>query len=276
MVVSINTNAGQLLALQALSRTSAQLRVATERVTTGLKVNGPEDNPAVFAIAQNLRGEIAGVTAVKTALSLGAATVDVAIDGATAVSDLLTEMKAKAVQASQGGLDAATQTALHEEFTALRSQIVTIVGTADFNNKNLIESGATAHNVLSSVEGSAITVSAQPIDSTTLVIHTASLTDATQAGTAVTAVSQAIVTVSSALTALGTAAKRIDIQQEFTGKLVDVLKEGVGALVDADLAEETALIEALQIKEQLGVQALSIANGAPNAILQLFAANNAR
>ena len=275
MVISINTNPGQLLALQALAKTSSELRVSQLRVTTGLKVNGPQDDPAAFAIAQNLRGEIAGITAVKTALSLGAATVDVAIDGATEVSDLLTEMKAKAVQASQSGLDAATQSTLHEEFTALRSQIVTIVGTADFNSKNLIEAGATAHNVLSSVEGSVITVSAHPIDSTTLVIHTATLTTASQAGTAVTAVSQAIVTVSTALTSLGTAAKRIDIQQEFTGKLIDVLKEGVGSLVDADLAEETALIEALQIKEQLGIQALSIANGAPSAILQLFAANNA-
>jgi flagellin len=53
------------------------------------------------------------------------------------------------------------------------------------------------------------------------------------------------------------------------------LKEGVGNLVDADLAEETALLEALQIKEQLGVQALSIANGAPQAILNLFLATNA-
>ena len=85
-----------------------------------------------------------------------------------------------------------------------------------------------------------------------------------------TAVSQAIVVVSSALTTLGTAANRIEIQQDFTGELVDVLKVGLGALVDTDLAEDTALIEALQIKQQLGVQALSIANGAPKAILGLF------
>ena len=220
--------------------------------------------------------EIASVAAVRTTLSLGQSTVDVAIDGATAVSDLLTEMKAKAVQGSQSGLDATTQDSLQQDFTALRSQIVTVVGTADFNNKNLIESGATNLNILSSVEGSVIVVSAQSIDTTTLVIHTAALTDATQAGTAVTAISQAIVTVSSALSSLGAAAKRVEITQDFTSKLVDILKEGVRNLVDADLAEETALLEALQIKEQLGVQALSIANSAPQAILNLFLATNAR
>ena len=81
---------------------------------------------------------------------------------------------------------------------------------------------------------------------------------------------------SSALSSLGAAAKRVEITQDFTSKLVDILKEGVRNLVDADLAEETALLEALQIKEQLGVQALSIANSAPQAILNLFLATNAR
>jgi len=265
-----------MLALQALRKTSGQLAQSTLRITTGLKVNGPEDDPATFAIAQNLRGDIAAVTAVKTTLSLGKSTVDVAIDGATAVSDLLTEMKAKAIQASQSGLDATTQGSLQQEFTALRSQIVTVVGTADFNNKNLIESGASNLNILSSVDGSVIVVSAQSMDIITLTIHTAALTNASQAGTAVTAISNAIVTVTTALSSLGSAAKRVEITQNFIGKMVDVLKEGVGNLVDADLAEETALLEALQIKEQLGVQALSIANGAPQAILNLFLATNRR
>ena len=222
----LNTNAGAMLALQALRKTSGQLAVSTLRITTGLKVNGPQDDPATFAIAQNLRAEIASVAAVRTTLSLGQSTVDVAIDGATAVSDLLTEMKARAVQGSQSGLDATTQDSLQQDFTALRNQIVTVVGTADFNNKNLIESGATNLNILSSVEGSVIVVSAQSIDTTTLVIHTAALTDATQAGTAVTAISQAIVTVSSALSSLGAAAKRVEITQDFTSKLVGHFEGG--------------------------------------------------
>lgn len=159
---------------------------------------------------------------------------------------------------------------LHEEFTSLRSQIATVVGTSDFNGKNLIDAGATNLNVLSSVDGSTITVSATPIDTTSLAIHTASLSTASQAVTAVTAVSQAITEVSVALTSLGTGARRLEIQQDFTTSLVDVLKEGVGNLVDADLAAESAQIEALSIRQELGIAALSIANGAPNALLGLF------
>lgn len=245
MVVSINSNAGTNAALQALNRTSRDLATAQLRITTGLKVNGPKDDAATFAIAQNLRGEVAGASAVKTALAMGESIVVVAIDGTTAVSDLLVEMKAKAVEASQSGIDASSQTALHEEFTSLRSQIVTVVGTADFNGKNLIASAATNLNVLSSVADSTIAVSAQSIDTTSLVIHTASLATASQAATAVTAVSTAITEVSSALTSFGTAAKRLEIQADFTTKLIDVLNQGIGKLVDADLAAESAQVEAL-------------------------------
>ncbi len=270
MAMSINTNAGAMIALQSLSATTRNLETTQMRVTTGLRVAGPKDDAATFAIAQNMRGDIAGMGAVKTNLALGQSITNVAIDAGKAVADLLIEMKAKAVQASQEGLDTDSYTALHQEFTSLRNQIESIVATAEFNGKNLIDSAATDLKVLSTVDGSTITVTKQSIDTTTLGILTISLTNATVAATALTAVSQAIIDVSNALASLGSGAKRIDIQADFTGKLMDILKQGVGNLVDADLAQESANLQAFQIKQQLGVQALAIANAGPQAILSLF------
>ncbi len=270
MAMSINTNAGAMIALQSLSATTRSLETTQMRVTTGLRVAGPKDDAATFAIAQNMRGDIAGMGAVKTNLALGQSITNVAIDAGKAVADLLIEMKAKAVQASQEGLDTDSYTALHAEFTSLRDQIASIVATAEFNGKNLIDSGAADLKVLSTVDGSTITVTKQSIDTTTLGILTIALTDATVAATALSAVSQAIISVSNALASLGSGAKRIDIQSDFTGKLMDILKQGVGNLVDADLAQESANLQAFQIKQQLGVQALAIANAGPQAILSLF------
>ena len=113
-------------------------------------------------------------------------------------------------------------------------------------------------------------------DATTLSIHTAALSNSTVAATALTAISRAIISVSNALASLGSSAKRVDIQMEFTGRLMDILKQGVGNLVDADLAEESANLQAFQIKQQLGVQALAIANAGPQSILNLFAAQPLR
>ena len=101
MVMSVNTNAGAMIALQSLTKTTNMLSTTQFRITTGLRVNGPKDDAATFAIAQNMRGDIAGMSAVKTNLSLGQSVVSVAIDAGTAIADLLTEMKAKSVPDSK-------------------------------------------------------------------------------------------------------------------------------------------------------------------------------
>jgi flagellin len=124
--------------------------------------------------------------------------------------------------------------------------------------------------VLSTVDGSTITVSAQKMDTTTLTINTTSLTSSSGASSALTAINTAMTLVTDKLAALGSAAKRIEVQSDFTVKLVDILRAGVGNLVDADLAEESANLQALQIKQQLGIQALAIANSGPQNILALF------
>jgi flagellin len=270
MAMSVNTNAGAMVALQNLSKTNKSLEAAQFRITTGLRVNGPKDDAATFAIAQNMRGNIAGMSAVKTNLGLGISVTTVAVEAGKAISDLLIEMKAKAVQASQAGLSADSYTALNQEFTSLRNQITTIVETAEFNGENLISSDAADLAVLSTVEGSTITVVAQKLDTTTLVLHTADLTAAANASQARILIDTAVTTVSNALAALGSSAKRVEIQTEFTSKLQDIMKVGLGHMVDADLAQESATLQSLQIKQQLGVQALAIANSGPQSILALF------
>ena len=270
MVLSINTNAGAMSALRNLTASTDLLEVTQLRVTTGFKVNGPKDDASTFAIATNLRGDISGTEAVKIALAAGESTLNVAIEAGKAIADLLVEMKAKVVQSNQAGLDSASRTALHNAFVEIRDQITTIVATAEFNTVNLIKSGATNLAVLSTADGSTITITAQALDTATLAISASDLTTSASAATAPTAVDSAITSVSDKLAALGSSAKRIDVQSQFTAQLVDILKEGVGNLVDANLAEESAKLQALQIKQQLGVQALSIANASPQSILALF------
>lgn len=74
----------------------------------------------------------------------------------------------------------------------------------------------------------------------------------------------------SATASFGSVQKRIDIQNEFVGKLTDALKAGIGTLVDADMEAASARLQALQVQQQLGIQALSIANQQPQNVLALF------
>lgn len=268
--LSIITNRSANIALQQLTILNNKLETTQLRITTGLKVNGPEDDAATFQIATRLRGDVAGLGAVKTALANGDSIVSVAISAGESITDLLTEIKAKVVQANQSGLDTSSRSALDNDFQQLRSQIETIVGTADFNNINLISQNASNLDVLSSIEGSVITVSAQPLDTTTLGINSESLSTSSAAANALTAIETAIELAADKLAALGASATGIEIQSQFTTSLINVVEEGIGNLVDADLAEESARLQALQVQQQLSVQALAIANSAPSLVLNLF------
>lgn len=271
---SINTNVGAMVALQNLNATNIQLSQTQGRISTGLKVASAKDNGAVWAIAQSQRATSASLNAVKDSLARAQSTVDVAVSAGESVSDLLIQMKTKALAASDTSLDQASRDALNEDFKALRDQITTVVGNADFNGTNLLDGSVTSIGALANASGSStLTVTAQDLSLGSTIVSvsgTETIGTVTSATAVIALVANSIDNVSQALAALGTSAKALENHQTFVSKLQDTLDAGIGNLVDADLAKESAKLQALQTKQQLGVQALSIANQTPQSVLSLF------
>ncbi|BBF82437.1 flagellin [Asticcacaulis excentricus] len=272
--MSINTNAGAMIALQNLNKTNNELQTTQTRINTGLRVASAKDNGAVYAIATRQRSDVSSLGAVTDSLDRAKSAVDVAISAGESVADMLTQMKEKALAASDTSLTTVSRQALNEDFKALRDQISKTVNNATFNGVNLIKNGATAIAPLANADGSSkLTVAAQDLSLTgsTITLSAGSaFTSAAQAKTIADAVDVSIANVSAALGRLGTSSKSLDAHAQFVSKLVDSMESGIGNLVDADLAKESAKLQALQTKQQLGVQALSIANQAPGVVTRLF------
>ena len=274
MANSVNTNHGALIALQNLNATNTQLATAQTRINTGKKVATARDNGAIWAIAQGQRADIRALGAVKASLDRGLSAVDVGLAAGESVSDLLIQMKEKALAATDKSLTTASRNALNEDFKSIRDQITTVSNNADFNGINLLKVGATGFQALANASGTAfMTVGGEPLSlgSTNVTVAATSAIDTmTKATASLALVSASIEKVSGALARLGTKSKAIETHITFVGKLSDALETGVGNLVDADLAKESATLQALQTKQQLGVQALGIANQSPQMILSLF------
>ena len=268
---SVNTNVGALVALQNLNKTNSELGTVQSRINTGLRVASAKDNGAIWAIAQNQRAASQSLNSVKESLQRGQSTVEVAISAGESISDLLLQMKEKALASADSGLDTESRKALSDEYKSLRSQITKAVTNAEFNGSNLIKQAGTTIKALANSDAtSVITVAAQTLTVTALSVNAATISTATLAGTAITILNRAISEVSSKLSALGTGAKALGSHFNFISKLQDSIDAGVGNLVDADLAKESARLQALQTKQQLGVQALSIANQSSGILLGLF------
>src|SRR5262249_4294538 len=163
---SVNTNVGAMTALQNLNATNRELSETQNRINTGLRVASAKDNGAIWAIAQNQRATSQSLNAVKESLQRGQSTVDVALAAGESVSDLLLQMKEKALAASDATLDTNSRVALNDEFVSLRDQISKAVNNADFNGGNMLK-GTNPTNIgaLANADGtSVITVVAQPMD----------------------------------------------------------------------------------------------------------------
>lgn len=274
MTNSVNTNVSAMIALQNLNTTNAELATTQGRINTGLRIANAKDNGAIWAIAQNQRANSTALNSVKESLQRAQSTVDVAISAGETVSDLLLQMKEKALAAADSSLDANSRTALNEDFKALRDQLAKAVDNAEFNGINMVKSGGVTIAALANSDAtSKITVAAQDLSLTGSIVNlgtAASIGTITVATNMISSVNTAITNVSTALSKLGTGSKSLGSHLDFVGKLQDSIDAGVGNLVDADLAKESARLQALQTKQQLGVQALAIANQSSSILLGLF------
>lgn len=284
MAFSVNTNLGAMAALQSLNDTNKGLAQVQSRINTGLSVSSTKDDSASYTIAQSLRSDVAGLKSVSSSLSRAKSVTDVAVAGTEQISDIVNQMKAKAYQAADSGIDANSRAAINKDFVALRDQITTIVNASDFNGTNLLKAGGGTVTALQSLKDGdtssaatwdpdSLSIANQGLDlggSVVTVAATGQIDTQANAQAMIDTLTTTQSNLNTSLSTLGAAARKIDAQSSFTSKLSDVVEAGIGNLVDADLAKESAKLQALQVKQQLGVQALSIANQAPSTIISLF------
>ncbi|WP_232493712.1 flagellin [Novosphingobium kaempferiae] len=296
MAFSVNTNAGAMAALQSLNATNRSMESTQSRITTGLNVASTKDDSAKYTVAQSLRGDLGKLGAVTSSLNNAKSVTDVAVAGAEQISDLINQMKSKALEASDEGLDVESRTAIAKDLVSLKKQINTVIDGSDFNGTNLLKDTAAVAgppavparadkvSALQSIDGDTLSVANQGFTTLATTAMGASGTDTTitdlENATSATAAASAKTLagnldtffdkVKAGLSQLGAGSRQIEGQLAFNSNLNDVITTGIGNLVDADLAKESANLQALQVQQQLGVQALSIANQAPQTLLSLF------
>ncbi len=271
---SINTNGSALAALTNLASTQTSLQRTQNIISTGKTINSAKDNGAVWSIAQTMTGKVTALDSVKDSLNRAQSTIDVAMSAGQQVSDLLTQMKAKALAASDTSLDTTSRSALNADFKSLRDQITAVVNNADFNGVNMVKSGGTTIYALANDSGSSkLTVAAEDLSlggTNVTLTAAASFSSATTASAFISVLDSDLNSVNTSLTKLGTGSNALASHLTFVQSLQTSLQTGISNLVDADMASESAQLQALQTKQQLGVQALAIANQSTSIMLSLF------
>ena len=165
---SILTNNGAMVALQTLNQINKNLGQTQAEISTGKSIGSAKDNSAVWAISKTMESDVKGFEAISDSLSLGQSTVAVARTASETVTDLLKDMKGKIVAAQESNVDL---TKIQTDIEALRGQVESVVGAAQFNGLNLVNGSSGNVDVLSSlnrdnvgnVSSANITVNAQDL-----------------------------------------------------------------------------------------------------------------
>ncbi len=132
-MTSILTNIAAMSALQTLRTIGSSMEETQGRVSSGMRVGEASDNAAYWSIATTMRSDNMAISAVQDALGLGAAKIDTAYAGMESAIDVVKEIKAKVVAATEQGVDKAK---VQEEIKQLQEQLVAIASGASFNGQN--------------------------------------------------------------------------------------------------------------------------------------------
>ncbi|WP_443096415.1 flagellin N-terminal helical domain-containing protein, partial [Sinorhizobium fredii] len=137
-MTSILTNVAAMSALETLRSIGTNMETTQGRVSSGLRVGEASDNAAYWSIATTMRSDNMALSSVQDALGLGAAKVDTAYAGMESAIEVVKEIKAKIVAATEEGVDKAK---VQEEITQLQDQLMSIAESASFSGENWIAGG---------------------------------------------------------------------------------------------------------------------------------------
>ncbi|WP_243047652.1 flagellin [Dyella sp. RRB7] len=139
MSLVINTNISSLQTQNNLSKSQSALAQATQRLSSGLKINSAADNAAGFAISQQYNTQVGGLRQASAnasdAINL-AQTAGSALDQVTANLQAIRDL---AVQSANGTYTDADRASINQEVQQRLQEITRIANQTTFNGSNVLD-----------------------------------------------------------------------------------------------------------------------------------------
>lgn len=145
---SILTNSSAMVALETLRGINKNLGMVQSEISTGKSISNARDNAAIWAISTVMSTDVESFDQISNSLNLGSATVGVARSASEQVTGLLQDMKSLIVSAQEENVD---RSKIQTDVAELVTQIGSIVGAAQFNGQNLLDSTGSI-SILSSLD----------------------------------------------------------------------------------------------------------------------------
>jgi len=249
--------------------TDAQAK-ATEKLSSGQKINRAGDDAAGLAISEKMRSQIRGLNQGSTNAQDGISLVQTAEGALTETHAMLQRLKTLAVQSSNGTEQDSDRQLIQKEVTQLTSEITRIASQTTFNGKNVLNTASAVDFQVGNKSGQKISVTMQTMTAKSLSLSGLSLSSQAAAVSALATIDTAITTVSKHRATLGSVQNRLEHTITSTDNTSENLQSAESRIRDTDMAKEMMEYTSKNVLTQAAQSMLSQANQAPNNVLKLL------
>lgn len=136
--LNLNNNISAINVRRHLNFNSGDLGTRIERLSSGMRINGADDDAAGLAVTEGFRAQISGMTMGVRNAEMGANLLQVAEGSLNEVSSMLIRMRELAVQSSNSTMSDLNREAIEAETTQLKQEIDRIALSTTYNGQVLL------------------------------------------------------------------------------------------------------------------------------------------
>jgi flagellin len=306
MGLRVRTNVQSLIAQRHMGNSTTEIGKASERLSSGYRINRGADDAAGYAISEVLRADIRSLNQARRNANDGVSLVEVAEGGLHEINNIMIRLRELSIQAASDTIGTRERNYLNQEFFALKDEVDRIAMGTEYNGTRLLTGKAEipeemredhnyspleiqvgkdymlnadsleAHNPINIIRIDMSELNAFTEGEGSLGIGNTQNEEGTRIDTkggaqmSIDRLDKAMQMVAKYRADLGAIQNRLEKTDGAIGLQVEALSAAKSRIKDIDFASETANLTQQNILQQAGVSVLAQANQQPQIVMKLL------
>lgn len=276
MGLRINTNVMSINAQRNLRGNQASMASASEKLSSGFRINKSSDDAAGLAISENLGGQIRSLRQAGRNAQDGISFIQVAEGGMNEVSNMITRLREIGVQSASDTIGAKEREYLNRETIQLKKEIERIAQSTEYNGQPLLSGkGEKLDFQIGTRNDDFLDRISYDPSLTNVTLQSLGLNDVDHmskegAQLSLEQLDNSLKVLNSNRAQLGALQSRLGVTIANGEVAVENLSAAKSRIKDADIANETAEMARSSILLQAGVSVLAQANQSTGMALKLI------
>ncbi len=274
MAISVATNMPAVNARRHLEESTGAFQKASERITSGRRINSIGDDAAGLTIAFSLEAKIRSLAQAKRNSEDALSLVQVAEGGMNEVGNLLVRMRELSIQAASDNVSDKERSMIELESSQIRSEVDRLANATKFFDTNLLNGSGKDFIFqigIDNDENNRLHFSSSALDlrASALGISGVNLGDIDSARDALGNIDEALVRMNEPRASVGALQSRMNSIISNLGLYQENLIAAKGRIMDTDIAAETANLVKATVLQRVGTAVVAQANQLPALALKL-------